>query len=355
VRLRAWALVGLGALFLASACDAPKKKRKRSSDDDEPASVSPPSSASVIVSATVSASAPVDAGAPPIAVDDAGPPDDDDAGPSRVFRAPPKVDPRSMKEYRVEICVYGTRLLEHARDAYQASLPSGEPGPGRIPSFGIAPQKDPLAPHHHPSWERHARACRVAQTLKEPAMPAVDAALAAFEPVANQIAKDLAMAEAYYRRGDHQTDSFAIGKELHVKLVRSFKLLSKLRRDVETAYLAEIAAHPHDLAGASDGHRVGWLVVEQARRAMAAAMAGDAAKLRAASSDVDKGVAALGKLEERDPYRKIIGPVLEKLVKALADVRAKKSRDDGELVAAFVLVVEARHRAISRELIQTSR
>jgi hypothetical protein len=48
----------------------------------------------------------------------------------------PKVDPQAMKEYRVDVCYFGTLTLKQARDAYFASLGKDEPSEKKLPSFG---------------------------------------------------------------------------------------------------------------------------------------------------------------------------------------------------------------------------
>lgn len=58
--------------------------------------------------------------------------------PMRSPPAPvPKVEPQAMKEYRVDVCYFGTLTLKQARDAYFASLGKDEPSEKKIPSFGV--------------------------------------------------------------------------------------------------------------------------------------------------------------------------------------------------------------------------
>jgi hypothetical protein len=47
-----------------------------------------------------------------------------------------KVDPQTMKEYRTDVCLFGTYSLRHARDAYLGSLGADEPSEKKIPLFG---------------------------------------------------------------------------------------------------------------------------------------------------------------------------------------------------------------------------
>lgn len=48
-----------------------------------------------------------------------------------------KVDPQTMKEYRADVCYFGTLSLRQARDAYLASLGKDEPSEKKIPNFGL--------------------------------------------------------------------------------------------------------------------------------------------------------------------------------------------------------------------------
>jgi hypothetical protein len=152
-----------------------------------------------------------------------------------------KVDPKALKEYRVDVCYFGTLTLKQARDAYLASLGKDEPSEKKIPSFGgatqaaapgkpdpkaatapkdtKAPEKDAKAPAGaarptpearkpfnfmmRAPHERNARQCTVATTLKEPAMSEVDPALAAFAPYAVELAKNIAAAQNYYQRVEY--------------------------------------------------------------------------------------------------------------------------------------------------------
>jgi len=47
-----------------------------------------------------------------------------------------KVDPTATKDYRIDVCYYGTLTLRQARDAYMASLGGAEPSEKKVPSFG---------------------------------------------------------------------------------------------------------------------------------------------------------------------------------------------------------------------------
>lgn len=55
----------------------------------------------------------------------------------------PKIEPQAMKEYRVDVCYFGTLTLKQARDAYFASLGKDEPSEKKIPSFGVPQASSP--------------------------------------------------------------------------------------------------------------------------------------------------------------------------------------------------------------------
>jgi hypothetical protein len=59
----------------------------------------------------------------------------------------PKVEPQAMKEYRVDVCYFGTLTLKQARDAYFASLGKDEPSEKKIPSFGVPQASSRARPH----------------------------------------------------------------------------------------------------------------------------------------------------------------------------------------------------------------
>lgn len=59
-------------------------------------------------------------------------------GPLRLATGPfPRVDPQAMKNYRLDMCYYGTLTLRQARESYLASLGKDEPSEKKIPNFGV--------------------------------------------------------------------------------------------------------------------------------------------------------------------------------------------------------------------------
>lgn len=310
-----------------------------------------------------------------------------------------RVDPQTTKEYRVDVCYFGTLSLKQARDAYLASLGKAEPSEKKLPSFGVdtasnpegatkgakpgGPTKDAAAtgakttpalpaskltdrrpmniglraPH-----ERHARACTVAVSLKNPAMPEVDEVLAEYAPFASDLAKNIAAAMNYYHREEYKKDKFEKGKELHKKLLEGFEKLDAHSEKLGAAVAAWHAAHPPDLANAGEGQKAAIAALEDARALMIL--------LHSKTVDVAAAKAALEKLEKStaefktystshatDPWAKIMMPAFEKFI---AEVKAAEPKltDKGitspelhlPVITKFVALVEGKQRSLSRTL-----
>ncbi|WP_437815813.1 DUF3829 domain-containing protein [Sorangium sp. So ce1078] len=319
-----------------------------------------------------------------------------------------KVDPQSMKEYRVDVCYFGTLSLKQARDAYLASLGKDEPSEKKIPKFGtedqakagdppkgLLPAKPPVpgaaAPAPAPSGsaaagpkagptppgkddrrpfnfsaraphERNARACTVALSLKEPAMPDVDAALAEYAPFATELAKNIASAANYYQREEYKKDSFAKGKELHAKLIADFQKLDAHSDKLGLAVSAWHSSHLPDLAKADEGQKAAITALEDARALMVILSSKnvDPAAAKTALQKVETSAAALkahGTSHQTDPWSKIMTPALDGFIR---DVKAAEPKltDQGisspalflPVVTSFVSVIEGKHRALSRSL-----
>ncbi|WP_437907498.1 DUF3829 domain-containing protein [Sorangium sp. So ce327] len=310
-----------------------------------------------------------------------------------------KVDPQSMKEYRVDVCYFGTLSLKQARDAYLASLGKDEPSEKKIPSFGnddqakagdaakgALPAKPPApgaaaapktaglpgaaaapggtsapaakgaptppgkpderrpinfsarAPH-----ERNARACTVALSLKEPAMADVDGALAEYAPFATELAKNIAAAANYYQREEYKKDSFAKGKELHAKLLADFQKLDAHSDKLGLAVSAWHSSHLPDLAKAEAGQKEAITALEDARALMLilASKNVDPAAEKAALQKLETSAAALkayGSTHQTDPWAKIMEPALAGFIR---DVKAAEPKltDKGITSPALFLPV----------------
>jgi hypothetical protein len=86
----------------------------------------------------------------------------------------PKVEPQAMKEYRVDVCYFGTLTLKQARDAYFASLGKDEPSEKKIPSFGV-PQTPSTTGAAAPPSSASPTAPKTADKTAKPASPAAPA------------------------------------------------------------------------------------------------------------------------------------------------------------------------------------
>lgn len=74
--------------------------------------------------------------------------------PGRLATGPfPRIDPQAMKNYRLDMCYYGTLTLRQARESYLASLGKDEPSEKKIPNFGVttASLTGPQAPTMSPA------------------------------------------------------------------------------------------------------------------------------------------------------------------------------------------------------------
>ncbi len=244
-----------------------------------------------------------------------------------------KVDPQATKEYRVDVCYFGTMTLRQARDAYLASLGGAEPSDKKLPSFGGAatpgaapgataapgaapgttakpatpgapataakpatpaasgapaasgsaaarPQLPTDGPGRRPfdvalraPHERNARACSVAAGLKDAPMGEVDAALATYAPFAVELAKQIATATTYYQREEYKKDEFKRGKELHKQLTEGFQKLDEMSDKLGAALDAWRKAHPADPAKMEEGQKLAMAAWGEARDLMLAASA----------------------------------------------------------------------------------
>lgn len=295
----------------------------------------------------------------------------------------PKVDPASMKDYRVDVCYFGTLTLKQARDAYLASLGKDEPSEKKLPSFGTPPPpaapakldaKDPKAPDAKPTpgpagktdkaapakptpretspagsanagkpgemprppmnfltrapHERNARACTVAAGLKEPALADIDAALAAFAPYAVELAKNLAAAQNYYQREEYKKDSFEKGKELHKKLVADFAKLDELHDKLGAAIADHRGKTPADASKYEEGQKVAMTAFDDARAVMLGLISKkiDVEAHKAAVKKLEGSAEALktfGTSNQADPWPKIMNPALEGFLRTLKEAEAK--------------------------------
>ncbi len=327
--------------------------------------------------------------------------------PLRNAMAPvPKIEPQAMKDYRLEVCYFGTLTLRQARDAYLASLGKDEPSEKKIPNFGMPPALPPAAlippitapgagsarptssssaspatpvvvpapsgsvsmgrrmadmglraPH-----ERNARACTVATGLKEPAMPDVDVALKDFAPFALELSRNIAAASVYYQREEFTKDKFEKGKELHKKLVADFAKLDELSDKLAVAVNAFREKNPVDMSKLEEGEKAVVQAYADARQIVGLLLTKkiDAAAFKAAIANIEKSIEAVKAISTKnanDVWTKITVPSLEAFLKGARDAETKIT-DKGlpsdtflQLVNTFTAVIEGKHRALSRSLI----
>ncbi len=314
----------------------------------------------------------------------------------------PKIEPQAMKDYRLEVCYFGTLTLRQARDAYFASLGKDEPGEKKIPNFGLpstppagaiipkpialgassagpAPSSSARAAALSPAssaaagrrvadmglrapHERNARACTVAAGLKDPAMPDVDAALKDFAPFVLELSRNVAAASIYYQREEYAKDKFEKGKELHKKLVADFAKLDEHSDKLGTAIAAHRKDHPVDATKLEDGEKAVFEAYDNARNIVLSLVATkiDPAAYKAGIETMEKsieGLKAIGTKNPNDTWAKISAPAFDAFLKSARDNEAKLSDKgmafDGflQLVNSFTAVIEAKHRALSRALI----
>lgn len=327
--------------------------------------------------------------------------------PHRNVMAPvPKIEPQAMKDYRLEVCYFGTLTLRQARDAYLASLGKDEPSEKKIPNFGMPPSPPPgslipsitapaagsagptpsssaraatptaiaapsgsamvarrmadmglRAPH-----ERNARACVVAAGLKEPAMADVDAALKDFAPFALELSRNIAAASVYYQREEFSKDKFEKGKDLHKKLVADFAKLDEMSDKLGAAINAHREKNPVDISKLEEGEKAVAQAYSDARGILGLLVAKkiDTAAYKTAIENIEKSVGAvkeIGTKNGNDVWAKITTPALEAFLKGVRDAEPKLT-DKGlpsdtflQIVNTFTAVIESKHRALSRSLI----
>ncbi|MEP7121691.1 MAG: DUF3829 domain-containing protein [Byssovorax sp.] len=305
-----------------------------------------------------------------------------------------RIDPAAMKDYRIDICYYGTLSLRQARDSYLASLGKSEPSEKKIPNFGVAnadgakpaaaaAAAKPAAPAPRPAasgapsstppgparpfdfalrapHERNARACTASMALKEPAMPGVDEALAVFGPYSVELAKDIATATSYYQREEYKKDSFAKGLELHKKLLEEFGKLDEQQEKLGAALDTYRKAHAPDPTKIDEGEKITNDTFEDARKVVMALAEKklDVAAYKANIDKLDKAVEALKTFSSShagDTWSKIMAAPFEAFLRSAKDAKVSEKgvapEDFLNLVTGFTGLVEARQRGLQRAMI----
>lgn len=308
-----------------------------------------------------------------------------------------RIDPQAMKDYRIDVCYYGTLSLRQARDSYLASLGKSQPSEKKIPNFGApapdaakpaapdavkpaaapapkasasgAPPSTPPSPAVPPRpfdfalrapHERNARACTASMALKDPAMPGVDEALAVYGPYSVELAKDIATATSYYQREEYKKDSFAKGTELHKKLLEEFGALDDQQDKLGAAIDTYRKAHPVDPTKVDEGEKITADTFEDARQVVMvlAAKKVDSAAYKANVDKLDKAVEALktfSAAHASDTWSKIMAAPFEAFTHAAKDAKVTDkgvpAEDFLNLVTNFTGLIEARQRGLQRSMI----
>jgi hypothetical protein len=312
---------------------------------------------------------------------------------------PIRVDPQEMKNYRIDVCYYGTLSLRQARDTYLASLGKDEPSEKKIPSFGAPPGGTPTGgaapkatskpaapgtpapgapvpgppaasgpagaqPPARPDlafrmpYERNARACTIADRLKEPPMGDVDTAMAAYAPFALELARNVTLAAQYYQREEYKKDSFAKGKELDKKLREGFAKLDEMQEKMHAAIVAWHKDHPPDASKMAEGEKPARAALDDARDVfmLVAMKKADGEGYKSALEKLEKSADALKTYaggHQMDTWSRVMSTPIETFLKTAKESKVTPDKTfDAEafltLVQNFVGLVEARQRCVSR-------
>ena len=258
-------------------------------------------------------------------------------------------DPQVSKDYRADVCYYGTLPYRRVRDAYLGSLGKDEPSEKKLPSFGLPPlpgvtppaasgapsagrpgaSADPAAsaaaaasppvppPHagrrfdRSMPFERHTRMCSMLLPLKEPSMGDFDVQAAAYTPYVTGLAELVKEAMQYYQREDYKRDGFAKGKEYDKKLRAELAKLDEMQDKLGAALTAWRKDHPPDASKMDEGEKLARAMMDDARAAflMVVMKKADGEAWKAALAKVEASNAALEAYRpghEDDPWVKFV-------------------------------------------------
>jgi hypothetical protein len=210
-------------------------------------------------------------------------------------------------------------------------------------------------------YERNARACSVAQGLKDPAMPEVDAAIAAFAPYALELSKNISEAAAYYQREGYKEDKFEKGKQYHQKLVEAFGKLDELSDKLGTAVAAWRKDHPPDASKMDEGQKLAFAAFDEANKLLVALLPKkvDVGAYKEGVPRLEKAIEALktfGTANAADAWSKGMVPSLDMFLKMAKEAEPKVAETGlagemfGQMISSFVALIENKQRAVSRAL-----
>ncbi|HTJ82996.1 MAG TPA: DUF3829 domain-containing protein, partial [Polyangiaceae bacterium] len=206
-------------------------------------------------------------------------------------------------------------------------------------------------------YERFARSCNVAATLKEPASPELDAALKEYSDFVLPLSKKLNEANAYYQKEDFKSDDFAKGKEFNKDIKDGFGKLDDQLKKLRDALDKFEAANPIKKDDYTESQKLSDAVVTASRDVILKLDAGESS--RDALTKLEAATDALKKFgddhkDDKDPWATIVPPSAMQLVefdKPLADdPKAVTSAKVVSAINLYTRILEANHRSLTRKL-----
>jgi len=323
---------------------------------------------------------------------------------------PQRVSPEAQKRFRVEVCAFGTLGLLDVRDAYLKSLGGAEPGPKKIPSFGIdqdgaaaspdgkppakggepakaagkpatsaapsasasAAAQPPAAPKLNQIWLASStlpfvqalHSCTIAKKLSQPPTPELDGEMERYDQAVTEVHKLVVEAYDYYQSKTYETDQFKRGKELHAQLTKTFAQLDErvgaLAAAVE-AWHKQMPKIPDTLDSSGE---LGEKAVAEARSLTLLLLSKPEPTPEALKQAVDRVKAATDALEaagnkDKDadggaPQPGVVAPALRELLDQAAvaqqqlDAKTLSPQAIHEVAGRYAGAVDAAQRALSR-------
>jgi hypothetical protein len=318
-----------------------------------------------------------------------------------------RVSPEAQKRFRVEVCAFGTLGLLDVRDAYLKSLGGAEPGPKKIPSFGIAeatpsapsdakappkggespkpPAKPapsaaptaggsasagPVTAPKAPPWlvsttlqfSQVLHACTIAKKLAQPPAPELDGEMERYDQAVTELGKLVAEARDYYLSKSYEADAFKRGKELHAQLVKAFAGLDARVSALGTAVEGWHKQLPKPPDALDPNGELSEKAVDEAR-ALAVLLSSKpeptSDALKQAIERVKTATDALegaGAKDTAAPHPLLVVPALHELLDKAAvaqqqlDSKALTARAIHEVAGRYAGTVDASQRALARVL-----
>jgi hypothetical protein len=319
-----------------------------------------------------------------------------------------RVSPEAQKLFRVEVCAFGTLGLLDVRDAYLKSLGGAEPGPKKIPSFGIdqgataapsdgkapaksgegaqapgkpAPSSTPTAsgsastqpqtpPRLDTSWlvsstlpfNQALHSCTIAKKLAQPPAPELDAEMERYDQAVTEIHKLVVEAHDYYQGKNYESDAFKHGKELHAQLVKAFAQLDERMSALGTALEAWHKQLPKTPDTLDANGQLSESAVGEARALAVLLLSKPEPTPDAVKQAIDRlksaadALEAAGAKDAAAPHPLLVAPALRELLDKAAvaqqqlESKALTPRAVREVAGRYAGTVDASQRALSRLL-----